>query len=216
MTNVASLSEEVEDPERNLPRGVFLALGTSFGVYLLGTIAIVGLVPPEELRGNLTPVAAAAHYALGDTGVVLLSLAALLAFISVANAGMMSASRYPLAMSRDHLLPEQFRRLTRFGTPLFAISLTTALLLLVIVFFDPVAIAKLASSFQLLMFALVCGAVIVMRESRIESYDPGYRSPFYPWMQIAGLIIPMFLIVEMGASSIIFTTLLKFWWFDYG
>ena len=208
MTKVASLSEEVEDPERNLPRGVFMALGTAFGVYLVGTITIVGLVPPEELRGNLTPVAAAAHYALGDTGVLLLSVAALLAFISVANAGMMSASRYPLAMSRDHLLPERFRYLCRFGTPLFAIFLTMALLVMIIVFFDPVAIAKLASAFQLLMFALVCCAVIIMRESRIESYDPGYRSPLYPWMQIAGMVIPIFLIVEMGASSIIFSVLL--------
>jgi hypothetical protein len=41
-------------------------------------------------------------------------------------------------------------------------------------------IAKLASAFQLLMFALICLAVVVMRESQIEAYDPGYRSPFYP------------------------------------
>ncbi|MBN2644103.1 MAG: amino acid permease [Desulfuromonadaceae bacterium] len=220
MTKVASLSEEVEDPERNLPRGVFLALGTAFLVYVIGTTTIVGLVPPEELRGNLTPVATAARYALGQTGVILLSIAALLAFISVANAGMMSASRYPLAMSRDHLLPTRFRKLSRHGTPVLAIALTLALLVSIIVFFDPIAIAKLASAFQLLMFALVCGAVIVMRESQLDSYDPGYRSPLYPWMQIAGMVIPVFLIVEMGRASILFSAALLIisfgWYLFYG
>lgn len=220
VTKVASLSEEVKDPERNLPRAVFFALASAILVYGLGTTVIVGLVPPEELRGNLTPVASAAGYALGFPGVVLLSSAALLAFVSVANAGMLSASRYPLAMSRDHLLPDLFRRLSRFGTPLHAIAATLTTIILIIVLFDPVGIAKLASSFQLLMFALVCVAVIVMRESQIQSYDPGYRSPFYPWMQLAGIVLPLFLIFEMGALPMLFSAGLILassgWYLVYG
>lgn len=205
VTKVASLSEEVKDPEKNLPRGVILALLTAILVYFLGTVIIVGLVPPDELRGNLTPVASAAGYSLGRPGVVLVSLAAMLAFISVANAGMMSASRYPLAMSRDHLLPRRFRELGKFGTPVHSIVLTLTTMVLILVLFDPMRIAKLASAFQLLMFALVCLAVIVMRESRIPSYDPGYKSPLYPWMQIAGIVSPFYLIIEMGALSIGFS-----------
>jgi len=220
VTKVASLSEEVQNPEKNLPRGVILALLTAIVIYFFGTLVIVGLVPPEELKGNLTPVATAAGYALGRYGVILLSLAAMLAFISVANAGMMSASRYPLAMSRDHLLPRRFRELGRFGTPFYSIALTLATMILILVLFDPMKIAKLASAFQLLMFALVCLAVIVMRESRIPSYDPGYKSPLYPWMQLAGIIAPFYLIFEMGALSIGFSLGLilaaTFWYLYYG
>jgi len=205
VTKVASLSEEVKNPERNLPLGIMLALGTSLIVYCLGTTLIVGLVPAAELHGSLTPVATAADYALGPTGKILLSLAALLAFVSVANAGLLSSSRYPLAMSRDHLLPPRFRRLSKFGTPTNAILVTLASTILLIVLFDPMRIAKLASAFQLLMFALVCLAVIVMRESRITSYDPGYKSPFYPWMQIVGMIAPFLLIAKMGLFSMLFS-----------
>ncbi len=218
VTKVASLSEEVNDPEKNLPRGVILALLTAILVYFLGTLVIVGLVPPSELQGNLTPVASAADYSLGRPGVVLVSLAAMLAFISVANAGMMSASRYPLAMSRDHLLPRRFRELGKFGTPFYSILLTLAAMVMILVFFDPTKIAKLASAFQLLMFALVCLAVIVMRESKIPSYDPGYKSPLYPWMQIAGIVAPFYLIFEMGALSIGFSLgliVLSSLWFRY-
>jgi len=108
-------------------------------------------------------------------------------------------------MSRDHLLPRLFREMGKFGTPLYSIALTLTTMVLILVLFDPMRIAKLASAFQLLMFALVCLAVIVMRESRIPSYDPGYKSPFYPWMQLAGIVSPFYLIFEMGALSIIFS-----------
>jgi len=219
VTKVASLSEEVRDPEKNLPRGVILALATAICIYFFGTIIIVGLVPPQELPGNLTPVATAAEQVMGRFGVILLSVAAMLAFVSVANAGLMSASRYPLAMSRDHMVPRQFRKLSRYGTPITSILATMAVTITILLLFDPMGIAKLASAFQLLMFSLVCLSVIVMRESQIPSYDPGYRSPFYPWMQIIGIVTPFFLIYEMGRLPILFSVGLIFfcslWYFIY-
>ena len=220
VTKVASLSEEVKDPGRNLPRGVLLALTSAIAIYVLGTIAIVGLVPMDSLKQSLTPVADAAGAAFGNWGVILLSIAALTAFVSVANAGIMSASRYPLAMSRDHLLPRVFGKLSRRGTPANGIFVTLGFVVLVIVLLDPLRIAKLASAFQLLMFALVCLAVIVMREARIPSYDPGYHTPLYPWMQIFGIIAPLFLIVQMGVLPSLFSLALiavgTVWFFYYG
>jgi amino acid transporter/mannitol/fructose-specific phosphotransferase system IIA component (Ntr-type) len=219
ITKVASLSEEIENPERNIPRGMILSLSTAVLIYLVGTSMLVALVPPDELAGNLTPIATAAGYAMGPVGIVLLSVAAILAFVSVANAGIMSASRYPLAMSRDHLLPQQFRKLGKFGTPVPGILLTLAVIIAILILFDPMRIAKLASSFQLLMFSLVCLSVIVMRESRIDSYDPGYRSPLYPWMQILGIILPLYLIFKMGWLPTLFTAGLilfaSLWFFYY-
>jgi mannitol/fructose-specific phosphotransferase system IIA component (Ntr-type) len=181
---------------------------------------MVGVVPIEELSGDLTPVASAARGFLGDVGAPILSVAALLAFISVANAGIMSASRYPLAMSRDQLFPHHLKKLSNFGTPIVSILLTVLLVILILVFLNPTGIAKLASAFQLLMFSIANFAVIVMRESRIQSYDPGYRSPLYPWMQIFGILSPLVLIVEMGFLTIIFSIALVviglLWFAFYG
>ena len=78
------------------------------------------------------------------------------------------------------------------GYALFWVILTTLIIALILLLFDPTKIAKLASTFQLLMFALICIGVIVMRESRIEAYDPGFRSPFYPWLQIIGVFFSFF------------------------
>ena len=220
VTTVASLAEEVKDPERNLPLGVFLALGTALLVYGLGTSVIVGLVPPDRLAGDLTSVATAADVLVGGWGTVLVSIAAILAFTSVANAGLLSASRLPLAMSRDHLAHPALRHLGRRGTPTYSIVLTVGLIIMILVFLDPTYIAKLASTFQLMVFGLASVAVIVMRESRIESYDPGYRSPGYPWMQLFGIAAAGLLIVEMGTGPALFCAALvalssAYYWF-YG
>ena len=220
ITKVASLSEEVINPEKNLPIGVILSLTTAILIYVLGTLVMVGVIPIETLAGDLTPVATAADILLGRFGVILVSIAALFAFISVANAGILSSSRYPLAMSRDHLVPSMFKKLIGNGIPLISILITVSIIILIILFFDPTKIAKLASAFQLLMFAFVCLAVIVMRESKIESYDPGYKSPLYPWMQILGIVAAAVLIFEMGALSIAFSLGLviisSIWYLYYG
>ncbi len=205
LTKVASLSEEVTNPEKNLPRGIMLALGTAIIIYVFGNIIMVGIIPMEELSGNLTPVALAAKYFLGDKGAVLLSAAAIFAFISVANAGTLSASRYPFAMSRDNILPSIFNKVNKKNIPINSILFTVGSIIFLLLVLNPTRIAKLASAFQLLIFALVCFAVIVMRESKIDSYDPGFKSPLYPWMQITGIITPIFLIVEMGVIPIFFS-----------
>ncbi len=205
VTNVASVAEEIRSPERNLPLGLFLAMLTAMLVYGLGTAVMVGVLPAGILEHDLTPVASAGERLMGNWGKFTLTLAAIAAFASVANAGILSASRYPLAMSRDHLIPRRFSSLTRRGMPLPAIVLTVTSIAGLVIALDVVSIAKLASTFQLLMFSLICLAVIVMRESRIEAYDPGYHTPWYPWMQIFGIFAPFWLIAEMGLLPILLT-----------
>lgn len=218
VTNVASLSEEVENPERNLPLGIFLALGTAILVYGLGITVMVGVIPIDRLSGDLSPVATAAGIIFGKPGVILVSFAALLAFISVANAGTMSASRYPLAMSRDQMMPGFLRKLDKNRMPFYAIIVTVLAIVTILVVLDTSKIVKIASAFQLLLFMLICFAVIVMRESKIESYDPGYRSPLYPWMQIFGILASMWLLAQMGILTKVLTgvmVLLGVLWYKF-
>jgi hypothetical protein len=161
------------------------------------------------LYGSLTPVADAAKEFLGyipfDLGVILIVVAAIAAFASTGNAGIMSASRYPYAMAKDKLVPEELSRIGKYGTPSLAISMTVIAMILVLILFDVTSVAKLASAFQLLLFGLICIAVIVMRESKIPTYKPGFKAPFYPWLQITGILISFWLIIEMGILAIGFT-----------
>ncbi len=209
LTKVASVAEEVENPERNIPLGMILSLVSTSIIYVVGVFILVAVLDPDSFHGDLTPVASAAqvffNWLPDSLGLLLIVVAALAAFASTGNAGVLSASRYPLAMARDRLLPAAFSNLGRFRTPTLSIFATGALMIVFILILDEEGIAKLASAFQLFIFMLVNLAVIVMRESHIGSYDPGYRSPLYPWMQIAGILISLVLIFYMGWLAILFT-----------
>ncbi len=205
VTKVASIAEEVHNPERNLTYGVFLAIGVCLLVYFLCVTVMVGVVPMEDLKGSTTPMASAAQAVLGGPGMAAIAAAAALAFFSVSNAGIMAASRYPLAMGRDDLLPGWFAKTNEAGTPIQAVLVTVASTVVVILLLDPLSIAKLASTFMLLMFATLCLAVIVMRESQLKSYDPGYRVPLYPALPVFGLLAPFALIAQMGLASTLFS-----------
>ena len=212
VTKVISVAGEIKNPERNLPLGLFLAIGTAITVYIVGLLVMVGVSGTEGLslvdgKINLTPVSTVAAAITGSTtGAYVMAIAAILAFLSVANAGILSASRYPLAMSRDHLLPASLRKVDEKGTPIIGIIISSGLIIVAILFLDPLKIAKLASAFQLLIFALLCMSVIVMREAKLDSYDPGFRAPFYPWLQIVGALSCILIIGVMGWLPIIFSS----------
>ncbi|MDX1639807.1 MAG: APC family permease, partial [Balneolaceae bacterium] len=213
LTKVASIAEEVQNPDRNIPLGMILSLIVAVIVYVVGVYIMVALLDPSELRQDLTPVATAGEVFLDwlpePAGLVLVVIAAIAAFASTGNAGIMSASRYPMAMARDKLLDYRFSEVNaRFGTPVISIVGTTFLMIFFLLAFNVEAVAKLASAFQLLLFGLLNFAVIVMRESKIQEYDPSFRSPLYPWMHIGGMIISVLLILEMGLIPILFTALI--------
>lgn len=218
LTKIASIAEEIHNPEKTIPYGMLLSFLTSIIVYGLGIYVLVGVVPMNQLTGSLTPVADAANELIGKTGQILITVAAICAFFSVANAGILVGSRFPMAMSRDHLISKQFKMINKKGIPINGVILTVLLILFCIIFLNPLKIAKLTSALQLVVFAFCCLAVIIMRESRIEAYDPGYKSPFYPWMQIAGVVISVVMIAEMGLLTILFSSFLLVFcvfWYKY-
>lgn len=206
LTQVASVSEEVENPNRNIPLGMILSLITATVMYVVGVLIMVAVLDPDTLHEDLTPVATAAEVFMPTrVGLLAVVAAAVAAFASTGNAGILSAARYPLAMSRDRLVWRRLSVLGRFDTPTSAILATGGIMMAFILLFDVRAIAGLASAFMLLIFGLMNLAVIVMRESRIEAYDPGFRSPLYPWMQLAGIAVTGVLVIEIGLLSALFT-----------
>ncbi|WP_435175321.1 amino acid permease [Halorussus sp. AFM4] len=208
VTKVASVAEEVEDPGRNIPLGILGSLAFTTALYVAIVAVLVGITDPGSVAGSLTPVAVAAEVTLGQAGVVAVIAAALLALVSTANAGILSSSRYPFAMSRDRLAPPSLSAISdRFGTPAASITLTGAVLLVLIAFVPILEIAKLASAFQIMVFALINVAVVAFREGD-AAYDPEFTSPLYPWVQVFGVVTGAVLLTQMGTVALAGTALI--------
>ena len=74
---------------------------------------------------------------------------------------------------------------------------------LLVSFVPILEIAKLASAFQLLVFALNNLAVIAFRESRVDWYRPTFHLPFYPWLPIFGIVACLALLTQLGTLPIL-------------
>jgi len=199
VTKVATLAEEVRNPKRNLLSGMFVACGLVAIVYVAAVFVTVGLLPPSAADWSPAPLSQAAGQLWGNAGVLVLGLAAVCAFLTTGNAGILAASRTIMAMSQDRLLPRLLGLVSpRRGTPVCAILLTSGFMALVILLLDLEMFVKAASTMKILLFTFEMVALILMRESRIPTYAPSWRCPLYPWLQIAGILCYGFLLVELG------------------
>jgi basic amino acid/polyamine antiporter, APA family len=202
LLKVSSVSEEVKNPKKNIPLGMIVSVIAVTIIYTLMLIVTVGVLPAASFSNSLTPIADTAKIIIGMPGFIIISIAALLAFITTANAGIMSASRYPLALSRDNLLPKVFSKVSKkHKTPMLSISLTGLFIILALQLPLEMLI-KAASVVILTAYVLTNLAVVILRESKLKNYKPSFKSPLYPWLQIFGIIIFSFFIVDLGLEAI--------------
>jgi amino acid transporter len=204
LTKVCSVAKEVCKPKRNIPLGIFLAWGVVSALYVLVVSVTVGLLDHKDLTSSLMPISKGAVVFSGEIGLIILGVAAVLAFITTANAGLLSSSRYPMALSKDQLLPGFFSKISKKGTPIISILFTSSFMIVIILFLDLEGLVKTASTLVLLLFIFVNLSLIMMRESKLRYYRPSFHSPFYPWIQIAGIIGYSLLIIEMGVIPLVF------------
>lgn len=199
LTKVASVAEEVKKPGKTIPLAMISSWFVTGILYGAVVFVTVGLLEPEVMGSTHTPISLGAKAFAGTPGLVLLSLAGILAFISTANAGILAASRTPMAMARDNLFPVFLSRInSRFKTPHYSIIFTGLFMLIVILFLDLEHLIEVASTLMILLFLLVNLSVIIMREGKIPNYRPEFKTPFYPWMQIFGILGSFLLLVKFG------------------
>jgi amino acid transporter/mannitol/fructose-specific phosphotransferase system IIA component (Ntr-type) len=202
---VASVAEETTAPSKNIPYGMIFSLLVVTFLYIFVVFITTGVLESSVLDTSLTPLTDAASVFMGNPGKIIMSLAAILAFVSTANAGIMAASRYPLALSRDGLLPEIFGKISkRFGTP-FVSLIFTGIFVIAALFLNLTMLVKAASTVLILSFIFACLAVITLRESKLQNYRPSFKTPLYPWTQIIGIIGFIFLLLELGTPALLTT-----------
>ena len=206
LTKVASVAEEVRNPSRNIPMGMILAFFSVSLLYVAVVAVTVGVLYPDRLAETLTPISEASGLFLGLAGEVAISVAALLAFATTANAGILSSSRSLQAMSRDGWLPAGIKRLhLRFGTPYVAVLATSIFMALLILLLDLEKLVEVASTMQLILFVMVNASLFIMRESKIVTYRPSFRAPLYPWIYALSTLIYIAFIAMMGLPTLLTT-----------
>jgi len=207
LTKVVALAEETKNPGKNLPMAMISAIVVTAIFYTLVVFVTIGVSEPENLKATFTPISDGAEILGGNIFKMVISVGAFLAFISTANSAIMTASKYPLGMSRDKLIPAIFQKISsKFRVPYIAILCTGFFMILSILFLKLDLLVKIASGILILMYIFANLTLIIFRESKISSYHPKFRATFYPYLQIFGILGGIFLLIEMGSFIVFLMT----------
>lgn len=203
VTKVAAIAGEIKNPSVNLPRAMILSLFIMTTIYVVVAFVLVGNLPLEELKTDIKPIYTIANLLGGSVIGYIAAIVGVITLISMANSGVLAASRFPFAMAIDQLLPEFMSKIhSKYLTPVVTIAMTCFVMALVILFLDVEKIAKLASAFMVMMFILVNACVIVLRETSAQWYAPPYKSPLYPFVQLFGIGSGIALLILLGLGPL--------------
>jgi len=208
---VGAIGGEVKNPQKNLPYGILWSLLLVTILYCAVTFIMMASVDGtwwlnDDGTTREDPVYAFVD-AVTDTRVgIAIAFLAILTMISGALSGVLASSRFLFAMARDNLLPQSLEDVNiRYETPHWAIIITGLTMAVCLVVLPVKDVAKLASGFQIMVFMMINLCLIVLR-SAVASHDwynPTFKSPFYPWLQIWGIFAGGVLVYMMGSKAII-------------
>lgn len=196
---IATVAEEIKNPEKNIPRATFIALGITMIIYLLILFVSLGAInvgePTWEFLGRYkeTAIVRAAEAFMPAIGVGLIVFGGLLSTMSALNATVMAASRVAFSMGRDLWLPTQMSKIhSSRRTPYIAVLITGLILIIMAVTLPIEAVGSAASLIFLLTFAMVNLALIALRRKYPE-IPRKYRVPLYPYLPALGFSLNIFL-----------------------
>ena len=227
---IATVGEELKNPGKNLPRAIIGSVAIVTVIYAIIVGLMVGIIPWPELSQE-APVAQVAETVfpesiLGVGGVAAaaataMTLGALLATASSANASILASARINFAMGRDRIVTDWLNEIhPDYATPYRSIVLTGGMILVFIAALgrDIETLAKAASVLHLVVYALMNIALIVFREFDPD-YDPQFRVPLYPITPAVGAVLSLGLVAFMAPKEILisggFVVFAVVWYFVY-
>ncbi|MHC3439147.1 amino acid permease [Natrialbaceae archaeon A-gly3] len=224
---IATVAEELKNPGRNLPIAVIGSVAIVTVIYAILVGLMVGIVPWDILDDE-TPVSQVSEITFAGLpvleviGVGAISLGALLATASSANASILSSARINFAMGRDRIVTDELNEIhPQYATPYRSIALTGGLIIVFIVALGQSleVLATAASILHLIVYALMNAALIVFRQADVPDYDPDFRVPLYPLTPILGIVLSLGLIGFMAphviALSMLFVVGSVLWYWLY-
>jgi APA family basic amino acid/polyamine antiporter len=184
-------SEEIVNPERDIPRSLIGGVLSVIVIYLLVNLAMLSVLPIGAMAGQLFVAGAVADVVFGAWGDPVFRILTIVSMLSAVNANHLMTSRVLFAMSRDGLLTTKATAVNEGGTPTVALLASTAVAVLFIVFgrtFERVM--TVLAFFFVANYTMSFIALFVLRRREPEKPRP-YRAWGYPWttaLALAGSI----------------------------
>jgi amino acid transporter len=205
---VATVAGEMKDPGRNLPLAMVGSVVIVTVLYVLTIFIATNIFTRDALlSAGETAMVEVGRVLLGPAGALVIIVGGLLATMSSANASILSTSRAIYGVSKDALLPRRASRINlRYGTPHVALGMAGGPVVVLAATGQVQLLAEVASFLHLIMYGLMCVALVAIRRDRPEWYDPDFVVPGGPVVPVVGALASFGLIAFMDRLSILVGT----------
>ncbi len=167
-------AEDVDDPNRTIPRSTIIGTVVTAAVYILGTVAVMSVIPREALTNSTAPFADAANAMFGSWAGAVVAVGALFSTFGCLNGWILLQGQVPLAAARDNLFPALFGRVSAGNTPVNGLVISSILVTILTVLNYNARLVDVFNFFLLLatMTTLVPYVFTAMAELMLFIADP--------------------------------------------
>jgi APA family basic amino acid/polyamine antiporter len=196
---IVKLAEETKNPEKNIPRALFIASIIVIIMYTVVAICAVSAIPFQELSSSESPLADIAGNKFGQTGIIIISVIALFATSNTILSNMLGSSRVLFNISKETKSLKLFSYVSpKQSTPLLSLLVVFVLSCCFSLIGEIETIARIATVFIFVTFIIVNLSVIVLRFKR-KSVKRPYKIPFniyrVPLISAVGIILTVILLI---------------------
>lgn len=207
---IATLAEEVNEPEKTIPRAVIITIISAIILYAAVSVVAVGVIGSEVMAASRSPLEAVAKRLYTPGIQVVVTIGASTAMLGVLLSQVLGISRMMLAMGRRHDLPPVFERVhSRFRVPHIGIFVTGIIILLLTIAGSFEFIVRTASFTILLYYSIT--NVAALRQPRTQQL----YGKFVPVLGLIGcLLMSVSLPLEVilaGIGMLAVGFALRFW-----
>lgn len=201
---VVKLSEEAKDPEKNIPRGLILAISASIVLYILVAISSVSILGWEELSRSSAPFADIAYSALGPDASSIMSLIALCATVNTVLLMLLASSRIVYGMAQSGSLPSFLAAINHRTQAPWNATLISVILAMSFVFLEDISLVANVNNFTVFVTFIVINATLIV----LRIYRPQIKRPFkvpLSWgglalLPILGIIFNAFMLAQLDGQ----------------
>jgi amino acid transporter len=204
---IVQTGEEVKNPKRNIPRAIFISLALVVIMYCIIAFVSIGAIFPDMpswqfigLHGELGIMKAAESFM--PYGAFIVLAGGLVSTLAALNATTFSSARVAFAMGRHYNLPHKLSAIhPKFKTPYVAVLLSSIIMAVMAYALPLEDIAHASAVIFLLLFTQVNLAVISIRRMYGDKLDYGYKTPFFPYVPIIGIVLMVSLAVYLLVTA---------------
>ncbi|MBI3207614.1 MAG: amino acid permease [Candidatus Solibacter usitatus] len=199
--NVAMISSEIHEPQKNLPKALILGTLGVIVIYLLANVAYFFVLSASEVGKTDRVAAAMMDRVMGTKGAAAVSLAAMISIFAALNGSILTGARVPFAMSRDGVF---FRAVgvvhPKWNTPSVSILAMSAWAALLVLSgrYEQLFTYVIFSSW--ILYGMATASVLVLRKKRPDMHRP-YRTLGYPFVPVVFVLVAAALLISTLQAS---------------